>query len=100
MKRVPVENIEKVLDEKDRPNLALHSGDVKVEKLEDRKLYVRMVGACAGCPSAQVDIEEIVSSELTQVFPDLQEVIMVTGVSDSLIDKARELIRQRHQAGL
>ena len=90
------ENIEKVLDEKVRPDLALHGGNIMVEKLEAGVLYVRLLGACSGCLSADMTMESLVKSALTEAFPDLKDVSLVTGVSDSLLEEARDFLKKRH----
>ena len=97
MAEVSLDDIEKVLDEKIRPALALHGGDILLDRLEDGVLYVKMIGQCSGCPSAEVELEETVDAELTQDFPDIRKVAMVTGVSDELIAQARDIMALRHQ---
>ncbi|MCI8992427.1 MAG: NifU family protein [Eubacterium sp.] len=96
MQELNREEIEKVLNEKVRPDMALHGGNIRVEKLEDRILYVRMTGQCSGCPSADLTMENIVNTELKEAFPELEQVVLVTGVSDGLISQARELLNRRH----
>ena len=54
-----LERIEKVLDEKVRPALKNHDGDIKVVRVEDGVLYFRMLGQCSNCPSAVVTAEEL-----------------------------------------
>ena len=49
-----LERIEQVLDEKVRPALRTHDGDIKVVRVEDGVLYFRMLGQCSNCPSAVV----------------------------------------------
>lgn len=85
MDALTINNIEKVLDERVRPSLAQHGGDIQIEKLEDNMLHVRMHGQCSGCPSAELTLEELVSTELKEAFPELKKVVLVTGVSDDLI---------------
>ena len=95
MNELTVNNIEKVLDERVRPSLAQHGGDIQIEKLEDGVLHVRMHGQCSGCPSAELTLEELVSTELKDAFPELKQVALVTGVSEDLIEYARRIMRQR-----
>ena len=52
-----LERIEQVLDEKVRPALRTHDGDIKVVRVEDGVLYFRMLGQCSNCPSAVVTAE-------------------------------------------
>ena len=81
-----------------RPNLAQHGGDIEIEKLEDGVLHVRMNGQCSGCPSAELTLENLVNTELKEAFPELKDVVLVTGVSDDLIAQARQIMRQRKEA--
>jgi len=91
-----VNDIEKVLDEKVRPGLALHGGNIAVEKIEAGVLYVRLLGNCSGCLAADSTMNELVKSEVLGQFPELKDVELVTGVSDDLISQARDILRQIH----
>ncbi|MFR1617022.1 MAG: NifU family protein [Dysosmobacter welbionis] len=41
--------IEAVLDEKVRPSLRAHGGELEIDHLEGGVLYIRLLGQCAGC---------------------------------------------------
>lgn len=97
MAEISIEEIEKVLDEKVRPDLSLHGGDIRIETFEDGVLHVRMLGHCSGCPSAELTMENLVNTELKEAFPELGQVVLVTGVSDDLIAEARKMLNRRHQ---
>lgn len=90
------EAIERVLDEKVRPQLQLHGGNIGIDRLEDGILHVRLTGACSGCPSADLTMEQIVNEELTAAIPEIRQVALVTGVSDEMLDMARSILAQRH----
>lgn len=98
MTDISLEAIEKVLDEKVRPDLALHGGNIGVEDLRAGVLYVRLLGACSGCLSADMTMETLVAGELKETFPELKEVSLVTGVSDSLIAEAKDFLNKRHES--
>lgn len=89
--------IERVLDAEIRPNLALHRGDIEIEALEGTTLRVRLLGQCSGCPSAELTMEHLVREALAEAFPQLQQIVLVTGVSDDLIARARQMLKERHQ---
>lgn len=97
MAGISIKEIEKVLDERVRPDLSLHGGNIRIEKLEDGVLHVRMLGQCSGCPSAELTMENLVDTELKEAFPELKQVVLVTGVSDELIAAAKEMLNRRHQ---
>lgn len=90
------EAVEKLLDEKVRPGLSLHGGDIAIEELTAGVLKVRLLGNCSGCLSADSTMKELVESSVLGAFPDIKEVSLVTGVSDSLISEAKEMLRRRH----
>jgi NifU-like protein len=64
--------VEKVLDEKVRPNLLHDGGNIEVVDMKETdgatEVYIKYLGACQGCPSATVGtlsyIEEFLHSEL------------------------------------
>ena len=89
--------IEAVLDEKVRPALRAHGGEIEVDRLEDGVLYVKLLGQCAGCPSADLTNETIVEAELTAALPDLvRKAVVVQTVSDELWEQAKRLLRDHH----
>ena len=52
-----IKKIEAVIEERVRPSLLDHEGDVEVLSFEDGVCRVRLLGACSGCPSAQLTTE-------------------------------------------
>ena len=53
-----------------------------------------MLGQCSGCPSAELTMENLVNTELKEAFPELKQVVLMTGVSDELIAQAQEMLRK------
>lgn len=89
--------IEQVLDEKVRPALRAHGGEIAVDHLENRVLYVKLLGQCAGCPSADLTNETLVEAEVVKALPELvQRVSVVQTVSDELWEQAKRLLRDHH----
>ena len=89
--------IEAVLDEKVRPALRAHGGEIEIDRLEDGVLYVKLLGQCAGCPSADLTSETIVEAELTAALPELvRKVAVIQTVSDELWEQAKKLLRDHH----
>ncbi len=64
------EKIKEVL-EQIRPILQRDGGDIEfVEYREDKVVVVRLQGACAGCPGAQMTLKGIVENILKEALPD------------------------------
>ena len=92
-----LKRIEEVLDEKVRPSLRAHGGEIQVDHLEDGVLYVKLLGQCAGCPSADLTNETLVEAELVQALPELvRKVSVIQTVSDELWEQAKRLLRDHH----
>ena len=89
-----LKRIEAVLDEKVRPSLRAHGGEIQVDHLEDKVLYVKLLGQCAGCPSADLTNETLVEAEVVKALPELvQKVAVIQTVSDELWEQAKRLLR-------
>ena len=92
-----MKRIEAVLDEKVRPALRAHGGEIGTDRLENGVLYVKLLGQCAGCPSADLTNEPLVEAELKAALPELVEkVAVIQTVSDELWEQARRLLRDHH----
>ena len=92
-----LKRVEAVLDEKVRPALRAHGGEIEIDHLEDGVLYVKLLGQCAGCPSADLTNETLVEAELVQALPALvKKVSVIQTVSDELWEQAKRLLRDHH----
>lgn len=72
-----VRNIKSVLNREIRPVVALDGGDIVFYKYENNILYIRMKGACSGCPSSSVTLKEGVEVRMKELFPEIIEVVAV-----------------------
>ena len=92
-----MKRVEAVLDEKVRPALRAHGGEIETDRLENGVLYVKLLGQCAGCPSADLTNETLVEAELTAALPELvRKAVVVQTVSDELWEQAKKLLRDHH----
>lgn len=87
-----LEQIEKILDECVRPQLLLHGGGMESISCEDGVYTFRLLGQCAGCPSAYLTTEELIRSELMSALPDLKDVVLCQSVSDDLLAQAMQIL--------
>lgn len=88
------EQITKVLKDKVDPILAAHYGGAVLTKLEDDVAFVRLTGACASCPSAQMTIEDVVKETVLANVEGIKDVVLDTSVSDDLLDMARKILNK------
>lgn len=63
-----------------RPSLQNDGGDIEFLRFENAKdVYVRLVGACAGCPMSQMTLKNGVEKYLRATVDPKLEVINATG---------------------
>lgn len=62
-----------------RGALRADGGDIELVKFDEKTgaVYVRLVGACAGCPFADLTLKMGVESALKEAIPEITEVIAV-----------------------
>lgn len=92
-----LEIIEKVLDEKVRPQLSVHGGDLETIGYEDGIYRFRTLGACSGCPSASLHTEYVVQEELSKVLPGLKGVELDSGITQEMWDQAMEILKRSRE---
>lgn len=71
------QSIEKVIDDQIRPGLQSHGGGIDLIEVKEGKVYVRLTGACGGCPMATMTMKQGVERALKASFPEIDEVINI-----------------------
>ena len=69
-----MENEVKAVIEDIRPVLQDHGGDIEFVKIEDKRVFVRLKGACAGCPGAIQTMRLGVERRIKEVVPEVEGV--------------------------
>ena len=81
--------ITRVVDELIRPRLQAHGGDLSIISFEEGIPRIKLHGACSGCPSAQLTLEETVKAALDGLVKD---VFVVTTIDDDLLRYAKTIL--------
>lgn len=68
--------VQAIVDEL-RPYLQADGGDVELLKVEDNIAYVRLVGACVGCPSSTMTLKRGIEARICEAVPEIEAVEMV-----------------------
>jgi Fe-S cluster biogenesis protein NfuA len=67
------EAVEKAL-EKVRGGLQRDGGDISLVDIRDDVVYVKMRGACSGCPMAAVTLKNFVEATLKKEIPEIKSI--------------------------
>lgn len=70
--------LEKLFDEKVRPALSQHGGNVEIIDIDNNKLFVKLVGGCQGCSSSKATLKGGIEQVVKKNFPDIIEIIDLT----------------------
>ena len=70
------EKVEAIINEI-RPYLQADGGDIELVDVEDGVVKVRLRGACAGCPGAQMTLRMGVERKLKEAIPEVKDVVAV-----------------------
>lgn len=66
--------IRELLDTRIRPAVAQDGGDIVFHSFEDGIVYLKMQGACSGCPSSTATLKSGIENMLRHYVPEVQEV--------------------------
>jgi Fe-S cluster biogenesis protein NfuA len=69
------ESVQKILETEIRPMLRQDGGDIELLEVRDNTVYVRLQGACVGCPGAAMTLRMGVEQRLREEFPELEELV-------------------------
>lgn len=69
--------IKDLLDDKIRPAVAQDGGDILFHGFQEGVVYLKMQGACDGCPSATITLKQGVENLLKYYIPEITDVRQV-----------------------
>ena len=67
--------VEEILNKNVRPRLAMDGGDIEVVDVKENKVYVKLTGACGGCPDAAMTLYYLVRQTLQDELPEVEDVL-------------------------
>lgn len=70
------EKVIEVIDDL-RPFLMNDGGNIEFVKIEDNIVYVRLQGACMGCPMREVTLKDGIEKTSLEKVPEIKEVRLV-----------------------
>ena len=71
------EKIKEILN-KLRPYLVGDGGDIEFVKYEDGIVYIKMLGACAGCALIDYTLKDGVEMAIKDEVPEVKEVVNIS----------------------
>lgn len=74
-----MEDRDKIVDviEKLRPFLVTDGGDIEFVKYENNIVYIKLLGACAGCSLIDYTLKDGIESAIKEEVPSVKEVVNV-----------------------
>ncbi len=72
-----IDQIKELIETRVRPAVANDGGDIIYRGFTQGKVYLKMQGACAGCPSSTATLKNGIESLLKHYVPEVTEVLAV-----------------------
>lgn len=66
--------VRELIETRVRPMVAMDGGDIVFERFEEGIVYLKMRGACAGCPSSTITLKSGIENMLRHYVPEVLEV--------------------------
>lgn len=73
-----LQSISVVFDEL-RPNIQMDGGDIEFVRFQEGIVYIRMSGACVGCPMSNYTLKMGIETALKDRITEVHEVIALEG---------------------
>lgn len=71
------QKIKEIID-KLRPYLINDGGDIEFVKYENNIVYIKMLGACAGCSLIDYTLKDGIETAIKEEVPNVKEVINIS----------------------
>lgn len=71
--------IKELITERVRPSVMMDGGDIEFERFDEGIVYLRLKGACSGCPSSKMTLKSGIENMLKHYVPEVIEVQAVNG---------------------
>lgn len=72
-----IKEVQEVIENKVRPALQSDGGDIELIDVEDGIVKVKLVGACAHCPSSAMTLYDGVEKMLMELIPEVKGIEQV-----------------------
>ena len=72
-----IKEVQEVIERQVRPALQADGGDIELIDVEDGIVKVKLVGACAHCPSSAMTLYQGVEKMLMELIPEVKGIEQV-----------------------
>lgn len=87
-----------MIEERVRPSLLAHGGDIYIKEIKGKDVGLVFQGACKTCPAAQLTLEEVIEKALREEIADVGRVYLINETDQELIDFAKKLMGSHKKA--
>ena len=71
------QQIKRIIDETVQPAVAMDGGFIAFAGYKEGTVFLKMQGACAGCPSSSITLKQGIESHLKSLIPEVQQVVAI-----------------------
>ncbi len=86
--------VETVVSTVIRPRLGEHGGNIRLHTVENHNVGFVLIGNCAGCPAAQITLEEVVRASLVrELGEEVGRVYLINETDEDMLGFARRILQ-------
>ncbi len=74
---IPVEDRVRAVLRRLGPALSVDGGGVELDRIDGEAVYIRLTGACIGCPGADITLKYGIESAVTEEVPEIRRVVTI-----------------------
>ena len=87
--------VEELMEKVIRPVLREDGGDARVISIEDGIVSVEMSGACAGCPSVDLETKDMIEAVFRSELPEIRGVEISRAIDPELLDFVKQILDRK-----
>ncbi|WP_368490145.1 NifU family protein [Clostridium sp. BJN0013] len=91
------ERVLKIIEEKVRPYLNSHNGDIEVVEVKEGIVKVKLLGQCSGCISAKYTVQDLVEGSIKDEIPEIKSVEVIDYIDEDTLNLARKILSKHHK---
>lgn len=91
------EKILKIIEEKVRPYLNSHNGDIEVIEVKEGIVKIKLLGQCSNCISAKYTVQDLVEGSIKDEIPEIKSVEVIDYIDEDTLNLARKILSKHHR---
>lgn len=86
---------EKIVNDRIRPYLHSHGGDIVIDEIRNGVLYFTLTGGCSGCSASWLTVEDLIRPAILEEIPELTDVSVSQQMDAETLQMIKDVLAGR-----